>query len=358
MPISVNALKVGDLLFTYISERKDGGRPTLIPSDKTGSTAGHATMVTSVEGKGRVRHTHAVDGRTRNGLWETNLTVPKHDAGNWVRVVRCCDDDLAKAAAKWAIRWHTYWVPFGSQRRNTAVADENRFKTSTALVKSLQARFHSAGRFRAIKYAARRLGFLCYPTDEEGLGLFCSQFVVLCYQVAGLGDAVNAVPVTRSNIRVTDEKASLSASWLEFLKAESGGNTTDWKAYCRYAGALLSGAPSAGKAMGLDYSPSAWWNWVWNNVQYVPSISLWDYSKYPSIECFHWGGAITQGMMIDSRVVMPQGLYESLVNDSGSWRDLGYLTGSGMAPESRDEVKEAKETQTLQTQKLRTKWGQ
>ena len=66
-------------------------------------------------------------------------------------------------------------------------------------------------------------------------------------------------------------------------------------------------------------------------VTYLPSILYWNYDRYPSFEAFPWADRITEGMMVDAKVVMPTSLLTSLQTDDTSWSFVGKLTGQ-MAP--------------------------
>ncbi len=114
--------------------------------------------------------------------------------------MRCNEPSLSQAAAKYAVVWFKQVIPF-NRRRVAATAEES--------VMWHRQKFNETGRFRAIRYAARRTtGF--HQNDDSRLvtkGMNCSHFVTTCYQVAGLEKIVSAAP---PGVKVQDKKARYS----------------------------------------------------------------------------------------------------------------------------------------------------
>lgn len=173
--IEAARLEAGDLLFYWNGDRTQ-----------------HVSIVTSKD-SGAVREVHQISDSKWQGLHETEVNL----IGGFF-VFRCGDRALAAKAASWATRWvDEFPAPFSPRRYGVAVSHE--VKHANDVVEAHRSLFQKFGKFRAIKYAARRNGQLIYPSEKDprtkgNRGMFCSMFVAVCYQVAGLQDLVESAP--------------------------------------------------------------------------------------------------------------------------------------------------------------------
>jgi hypothetical protein len=178
----------GDLIFKY-----------------SGDQVLHVSVVTSVDATiGAADHAHQINDSKGIGLHETTLAptfAPE-------LVVRCPSTPLRKAAAELARRWSELAMPYSSHRRTAATAHEQ--KAGGDVVAIHRKLFDQVGKFRAIKFAARRGGDLIYPSEKDpriagNRGMYCSMFVAVCYQVAGLQELVDEAP---KGMRVSDKSTT------------------------------------------------------------------------------------------------------------------------------------------------------
>jgi hypothetical protein len=328
--IDISQVKRGDLIFNYLGEW--GKTP---PS-------GHVAICTWGDQKKLAHIVHQVRGSMMNpisGTWRSDLrpTGAHNDAG--IRVLRCKKPILAKKAAELAAKWdNLYQLPFGEDRVNFATNHEGQLLDNKKdIVMTHRRLFRPVGKYRAIKYAARRRGWLCYPEEEGNRSMFCSMFVVICYQVAGLdlGVAVESADPGEFQLRVSDKK--METSDFKMLKNEFVGKAaekkTDLKRYRGYCDLLNAKDPYRMKKFALPLRPGI----KHEGVKYLPSLTFWNYEKYFSIEGFDWQGCVTTGMMVDAKVIMPTGLYRSLLADDVGWEDKGRLIGEQAFSESKEE---------------------
>lgn len=181
--LSPHGLLPGDLIFKF-----------------TGEQLLHVSIVTNVDAEtGAADHVHLLNDAGLIGLHETTL-MPASNL-----VVRCRNEPLRKAATEFARRWNALAVPYSNFRRRAAMVHEEKFGGD--LVSVHRKLFDEVGKFRAIKYTARRGGDLIYPSEKDpriegNRGMLCSMFVVVCYQVAGLQTLVarrRATPTCRTS---------------------------------------------------------------------------------------------------------------------------------------------------------------
>lgn len=243
-------------------------------------------------------------------------------------MLRCNVEELRGRAAKLALRIERWFqLDFAEDRIAAATIFESKRDAGTVLT-DLRKHFDETGKFRAIKYAARRNSFLCYPDEKgrHGNGMFCSMFVVLCYQIAGLEDYVKAAPHTDTLLRISDKKMrpkDFKQIEKDVVKGKPGScDRTDFTGYHAYTEKLREDDPyQLGSVAENEPGKRR------SKFEYRPSIDYWDFSKCPSIATANWAGIVTAGMMVDSKIVMPRGLYDSLVADGAGWTDMGDLTG-------------------------------
>ena len=305
--ISPVQLLPGDLLFTC--------------QDKTSE---HVSIVTYLK-EGSVREVHEVNSTQGwRGLHENDVNLT-----SGFFVFRCKDQDLAKKAAYWAQRWVLEFpAPFAIHRYAMAVEYQKRHADD--FVPNQRELFNKCGKFRAIKYAARRNGGLIYPGEKDprikgNRGMFCSMFVVLCYQVAGLAGLVDPAP---PGLRVSDKKMD-EKDMKRYRKRCAGSvDTTDLHNFEMYLGHLKEIDPYK-----LDVENPQGTNKKWL-TRYRPSLEYWK-SKTSNVEGCNWPNIITKGMMVDAKVILPMGLLASLVDDEETWSAEGWVQEKPVFSESK-----------------------
>jgi hypothetical protein len=365
MSINIADLEPGDIVFPYSG----------VDLSVKGTPTGHVMIVGEADKAGIATQIHQVAKSMTNTLADTGTqrerlipNSPKSDgvSGSRKRILRCRNTELARHAARLALYWQRWFqLGFSDVRRANATYYEDQYRknaenehgnNAARHVAGLRRHFFETGMFRAIKYAARREGFLSYPGEsgESGQGMFCSMFVVVCYQVAGLRDVVKTADVSDRLLRVSDKK--MEAKDLKEIKAwvekNSAGkcNWVDWELYRRHTLALkernhyeLDSFEEAESRGGRR-----------KKLVYQPSILYWDFKKAPSILGFDWAQAITKGMMVDAKIVMPRGLYDSLVDDKAGWRDMGDLVGPQHFEKPEDIQNRAKQLADEMAQRRKT----
>ncbi|HXP09131.1 MAG TPA: hypothetical protein VN828_11575, partial [Acidobacteriaceae bacterium] len=272
-------LRPGDLLFTC-----------------QGTTTEHVSIVTSLAGEA-VREVHEVNSTQGwRGLHENDVNLA---IGYFV--FRCKNEQLASRAAYWAQRWvNEHPEPFAIHRYAKAVDFEK--KHAGDLVKSQRKLFNKFGKFRAIKYAARREGQLIYPSEKDpriegNRGMFCSMFVVLCFQVAGIEGEVKVAP---SGLYVSDKKMEKEDMKSYKERCEGAVNKADLRGFEMYLGHLKEIDPYKLKVKnpkGVNKT---------EGLVYTPSLEYWGGTT--NVEACNWPSLITTGMMVDAKVIMPMGL--------------------------------------------------
>lgn len=340
MPIDISDLEPGDVVFPY----------TGVDLSVWGTKTGHVMLVGEGDRDQVATQIHQVG---------TSMTTPKPVAGSQrerlvpnspkadgesasrKRILRCRKDKLRRNAARLALYWQRWFkMGFAERRRNNGVIfEEHNDIDAGHLVDALRGEFRRTGMFRAVKYAARRDGYLSYPDEsgEAGQGMFCSMFVTICYQVAGLLDVVHPADVADRKLRVSDKKMTekdLSSVSKQMHKQGMACSQQDWNAFARHTLALNDRNHYELKGFESD-DPGK----KSKKLEYVPSLMYWNFKAAPSIEGFDWVGHITEGMMVDAKIVMPLGLYRSLLDDKAGWRDMGDLVGEQRF-ENPDHVKE------------------
>lgn len=342
MTIAIADLLPGDLVFDFTGTSET--RPGLVDDVPDGSARmTHVSMVTAVDqGAGFAHHVHQVN-RGLSGTLRSDLIPALKEVGGVAaarqslqRVVRCTRGDLRGRAAELGALWANYQMPFAEYREGNAEAMEKACKGAGGLVALQRALFARYGKYRAMKYAARREGMLSYPNEEHaGQGMFCSMFVAVCYQVAGIEPLVTAAG-TAPDIRVSDKK--MRPSDLDDAFDGLGARYHDRVRYTSYVQGLHSLDPygfkpdaqaraRAGKTR-IERS---------EGVSYTPSICFWNFDRERSIENVNWARYLTRGMQLDCKVIHPTGLYLCLADDPKDWQDLGILAGPGAYSESREE---------------------
>jgi hypothetical protein len=271
-------------------------------------------------------------------------------------VFHCMDNPLRTAAVTQAQNWAQYENRYDTDRIAVKTAFREMHKklaTAAGDVRRLMVDlFYERGRFRAIKYASRRNGVLCYPGDQDnnGKGMTCCMFAILSYQVAGIAPQVKALGGASSFFHVSDKKmgpkeAPIARKMLE----QSGFSSADIQAYFAYLGCIQAqneysidwakaGKPEVRKGEPAKKLPG---------YTYVPSLLQWN--NPGSFGGFDWGAAITPAMLLDAKIANPEHLWQSLVQHDRNWTYLG-----SMADDTRPKPSEAA-VQTYKTQVDQTK---
>lgn len=150
--------------------------------------------------------------------------------------------------------WAQYETPYDGVRINLTQAYMNKIALDGISITDVPKRLQiqrklcdEQGKFRAIKCAARRKYALC-PGDDDtasnGRGLTCTMFAILCYQVAGLADRVNAFETPNPLHRVSDEKMDgIGLERLERVLPKGGFGGRDLVAYREYSEWIRSPNP-------------------------------------------------------------------------------------------------------------------
>lgn len=364
--INLRDLEPGDLLFSYIASETN--RPGLGAKD---TPAMHVSMVSKsvikfpmVPGNAKLKKSPgfsgrmvgaqeihaAVGGRKTHGLVQSDvrppLKSPIENGGfeQTSRVLRCRNKPLRDRAINLARNWLRYQTEYADGRCEVATVHEKLYAGKPETFIDVQRElFDKGGKFRAIKYAARRNGPLCYPQMDQGeQGMFCSMFVATCFQVAGLEALVAAADPTDVDQRVSDKKIN-QTEWetLRGMVAQGGYNLTeeDLAAYWAYTESLRTFMPYEVGAF-LEKRRKGQNKNLRNRRKdvkfYLPSLLFWRKSS-PSIAACNWANYITAGMKLDAKIIMPTGLFESLNADQAGWEDMGALLGPGAFTESKDE---------------------
>jgi hypothetical protein len=326
MSIDIAKLEPGDLIFQYIGT--DVTEPKAIKSS-------HAMIFVGGDLGDLPTIVHQIGTSTLPTGTHRDVLVPNSQADTPTastqrkRVLRCENSDLATRAAEVATKLQKqFQVSFSEDRAGASETFENKiiqeWGDADGLVFMHRRLFQSVGKFRAIKYAARRDGFLCYPGEEDypGKGMHCSMFAAVCYQVAGLCPVVDAADGNDPRTRVTDKKMFWGGfDERDHLKTQGFKvrNETDWIMYGMYVKTLCEHdfygiSKKDAQRPNLDMS-----------IKYVPSIMYW--KGKTSIENANWDELITKGMQVDAKVIKATSLYQSLRQKESGWRDLGDLTG-------------------------------
>jgi len=306
----------------------------LIPGDLIFKYSGeqllHVSIVTFSDAAGAADHAHLLNDAVLIGLHETTVSTASN------LVVRCRHALLRKAAAEFAHRWTDLAMPYSNFRRRLATAHAEKFNDQ--LVPTHRKLFDEVGKFRAIKFAARRNGDLIYPSEKDpriegNRGMFCSMFVAVCYQVAGLQSLVQEAP---SGMRVSDKSAP-KKELRSFQKSlpKRGPAREDWHQYEQYVGRLKEVDPyvlhtfgsADSKLVAAAVADAPKKKKAPYGASYQPSLAFWRSDRCNVATC-DWPQYITKGMMLDAKVIMPLGLLQCLLadaDDAGGWEVMGIL---------------------------------
>jgi len=286
----------------------------------------------------------------------TRVMPTSFSAASYKHVFRCLNGAQVAKAVKFASQWAQYENRYDKPRIDVKTAyrqmHRNLGTPSSRVTAEMTKLFWEKGRFRAIKYAARRSSILCYPGDDgqSGHGMTCCMFAILCYQVAGIAKQVNKLDPAQPRTRVSDKKMNANdlgvLEKMMALQRFPHGVFIEYKQYVQgiqenneyhidWAKAgkpEVQKGPSAPKKVGFEY---------------FPSIMMWrDPSTFAT---FDWSSAVTPGMMLDAKIANPQHVWDSLTANSADWDFRGSMAQPASAPPT--EVQKAAYQQALQTNK-------
>ncbi len=316
--MKITDLREGDIIFTMLGQKP----PALHTQLYVGQAHFQATTL------------HAVDGEKFSKLMATSLR-----ADETALVYRCRNRlDLVKKAQKNAFRWVMYETPYDQERKNLKEGYRNFIaaKEMDKDVPGLQAKlFNDIGKFRAIKYASRRGGILCYPDEEGGgRGLTCTMYVILCFQVAGISGMVRKTgQFPGTMVRVSDKKMNAEElKMLDLLVTRGQLNAQDVMQYKNYVGRIQSGneyqidwSLAGREPSSRAASPRR------TGYQYIPSLLCW-WSPTP-ISMFDFGAAMTPAFLVDAKVTTSEQLRLCMESDGANWERVGYIDKGEQAPQ-------------------------
>jgi hypothetical protein len=168
-------------------------------------------------------------------------------------------------------------------------------------------------------------------------------------------------PMVRvSDKRMSPEELSGFGSYFSQCLLKKGRSGLDWEAYRGYIGNLHEANPYNLVDVDAKQTAAQVRNAVRPHkekkplpgVKYQPSIDYWDHDKGGEISAFDWATNITNGMMLDAKVVTPPALLMCLLADENKvWADLGELQGPPRANLSPDEIGQRKEAANAEREK-------
>ena len=329
-------LEAGDVIMTMLNSKP----PALHTQIYTEDSHFPATIIHAVDDSGRKLH-------------KVMPTSVKGSPDLWV--YRCQDAQLAIGAAVQAMKWAAYETPFDQQRKYTREA----LRSQLALndqdpLPAVQELFKKKGKFRAIKYAARRDDPLCSPKEDgtDGRGVNCAMFALLCYQAAALRPHVKTPGLLYPDlrmVRVSDKK--ISPAEVEIIKKMKGLDPTDLEQYLDYANGLHSDNEFA-----ID------WDLVsrdkpikhhevkrWIGYMYLPSLLMW--SSSTPISRFAFDKEMGPGLMLDAKVVTSEQFRLAMEADKERWKLIGPLEEEASPPDPAYKSKLQAHRETATTEK-------
>jgi hypothetical protein len=340
--MKIDELQPGDVLFTMLNRKPPALHTQLYLADAQFP----ATIL------------HAVDGGKASKLMATSLPKDVKD----LLVYRCKGrPELIGKAVKFASRWTMYQTPYDQERKNLKEGYRNILDSegvkADAIPQRMRELFNRHGKFRAIKYASRRRGILCYPgEDGTSRGLTCTMFVILCYQVAAIAEHVRKTHQLglggSASVRVSDKKLQPSdEAILKSLVTKGRLDAQDLRDYIEYVRTIQS---------GNEYSID--WELAYREpstrpasprrpgFQYFPSLLCWD--GPPSMHAFDFAAAMTPAFMVDSKITTSEQLRLCIEADGEHWEAGVYLDADQEVP-ADPKYKEKLQQQSDWAQNLR-----
>lgn len=297
MPLSINDLKIGDIVFytpSYTNEMAD-----------------HVAIVTRlIPENNQCYVTHAVTITDKyNEVIETLLRL---DEKNRYFIYRCQDDVLTKNVGELAKSWGKKGIKFSKDRHDLMLRAEEHFgvnlnpKNVKKHLEYVKASYNDNKFFSIIKYAARR-----NTRPSLNKGFRCDQFVILVIQVAEVGnrvDDLNALGVPW----ITDKHGE--RDYLNLMQASS-----DWADFTHYFNKLREGNEYNEFQLNKSASMS-------RQVKQLPSLYAWnsDVAKEDAKEYFL---SSDRFLPLDSKISSPSVLLTYLNDNPKKWKNLGEYIG-------------------------------
>lgn len=146
---------------------------------------------------------HSIEGshteKKPGGICQTslrNLGIQSYEGTFYTvtyRVFRFNDDDFSNQLVEQARKWAQFNVPYDEQRLEKKFDLEESLLSYQAFVDNAKEKYVTEGKFRSIKFAARRETAPTRPKlNGKCRGLTCSMFIALLYQVVELRSLVAA----------------------------------------------------------------------------------------------------------------------------------------------------------------------
>lgn len=311
------SLRVGDLLFTM-----------------SGNEAGHASIYAPRSGS-KLTTVHADNDGSYKQLKKTSLPT-----GEYI-VFRCKDSKLAELAAHIADNWAIYGTPYDEQRlqigtkvynlRTNTVHQNDRSAVAAAACRK---DFEDTGKYRLVKYAARRGASITLPEGHgRGRGVWCAMFTLLCYQTAAVAKAglVKSVVGDEAHRWVSDKyndpkqtasyfsaNTQKKTHFFQFSKQKTAKKATDnFTKHVEKTHALK-------EFNGYEHK-SFHKATVKDHPLHTPSLIAWDYEKFGDIKEFDFESILSSGLMLEQKTTDPEILMHSLSQDQRLWQRAGTL---------------------------------
>ncbi len=311
--LSEDSLRPGDILFTM-----------------SGGEAAHVSIYLGKEGNGNLTLAHAVNQGNLKQLVKTS--VPND---NYV-VFRCKDNKLAEIAAHIADNWASYSTPYDEKRLevgtriyNARTRHSRPEEQKEKALPSYRQDFDETGKYRLVKYAARRGASLTLPEGKgKGRGMWCGMFGLLCYQTAAVAKAELVKPLVGDGQHswVSDKyhdpsqvekyfqaDAPKKSQIFKFAKHKKAVNeaTQNYNTY-------VQKTQGKDEFVGVAHHP-AHKEVAKNHETYAPSLAAWDFAKHGDIKNFDFEPYLSKGLMIEQKTADPGVFMHALSQDPNMW---------------------------------------
>lgn len=316
------SLKPGDILFTM-----------------SNGEAGHASIYLGSKDGSKLTTAHVVNSGQYQQLMKTSLPAAEYV------VYRCKDAKMAELAAHMAENWASYHTPYDEQRleigtkvsnvRTQKSAPENRSKDAT---EACRKDFENTGKYRLVKYAARRGSSINLPEGKgKGRGVWCAMFALMCYQTAAVTKAGLVKPVvgdgehrwvsdkysnpkeTKAYFESTAPKKSHIFKYAKYKKSENDATTC----YENYVDKIRGKGEFQGH-QHKDFHKEV----VKDHESYSPSIIAWDFAKHGDIQNFDFKAVLSDGLMLEQKTTDPEVFMQALSQDKSMWENLNEQHGN------------------------------
>lgn len=314
--LSEEVLRPGDILFTVSPEGV--GHTSIYLGSKVGSTLNTAEAVN--------------DGKYSQ-LMKTRLP-----AGDYI-VIRSKDEHLKKLAIHFAENWATYQTPYDVQRLEIGtriIGPRSRsfsnMETKDAVLKASREDFETTGKYRLVKYAARRGAPINLPKElGRGRGVWCAMFVLMCYQTAAVAKAgiVKALVGDGQHRWVSDKYHD--PGQVEQYFNDGAPNKAQFFKLAKYKKAVAASIQNynnyvvklKGKEEFFQYKHiEVHKGFNEQHALFFPSLCAWDYAKYGDIQEFDFKSVLTEGLMLEQKTTDPEVFLHSLRQDPEHWEEV------------------------------------